>query len=438
MMGFASVGTAVAVVEQARHAGTATDRVGRELAFPPAEPPFWDPKPTQILTVGYLHTFRPDPTGYGNGVEVTYVRMPFYESLVGVGAYAQLQSVSSDGRVNLSVGPQLNYAFFGVEAGYEYLASGQGQATSHGVHLAPFISAGGLVSVAWHAVLPFAHSGSGERPNFQHALALAIKLPIPLALNIGHGRPLRHEGETHLAQTKPSGDWQPQTVPALAVPSRALGALWLQRALTEHASIATFAELTLELLALGAPAELLQAAQRAQADELRHALSCFGVAKALLERQIGPGDFPAAARGARGRTHSELAVESLRDGLLGEGFAAELARTSLGRVAAELKSVFEAIAREEADHAELGFQVLEWCLKTGGFTVRAAVSAALNELPSWWPEVDGDALEPLSPEDAEAHGVLPVVERARIFLAVRTRVQTRVATLLGGVTLALS
>lgn len=434
MIGFGSLGTALATAADTSAAAPSTAArplTGDDLPLSPPEEPFWDSRPDQFLTVGWLHTFRHGLTGYGNGLELTYTQYPFYESLVGAGAYAQLQSVGDERRIALSIGPQLNYALLGLELGYEYLSSGQGQAESHGVHLAPFVSLG-FVSLGWQAVLPFARSGSGDRPRLQHAVALTVKLPLPIAwkLNFGHGRPLTREGKPQLASTTSNSDWQPVHTPPSLTPDDALGELWLRRALAEHASIATFAELTLELMAHGAPPELLHAAQRAQADELRHAIACFGVASALLERQVGPGDYPAATRRVPGRSKAELAVESLRDGVLGEGYAAELARASITRAAPELQPLFRVIAHEEAQHAELGFEVLRWCLKAGGAEVAAALSDALQELPSYWPEIDV--------LDAEAHGVLGAVEQAHLYLTARTYTEKRVQALLHGAARALS
>ena len=53
---------------------------------------------------------------------------------------------------------------------------------------------------------------------------------------------------------------------------------WLQQAKEEHASIASFARHTLELMKFGAPARLLNAALSAGQDEIRHAQLAFGLA----------------------------------------------------------------------------------------------------------------------------------------------------------------
>ena len=50
----------------------------------------------------------------------------------------------------------------------------------------------------------------------------------------------------------------------------------------EHASVASFARHTLQLLNIGAPSELLMSSQKAAIDEVRHAKMCYGLAAAFF------------------------------------------------------------------------------------------------------------------------------------------------------------
>jgi hypothetical protein len=56
----------------------------------------------------------------------------------------------------------------------------------------------------------------------------------------------------------------------------------------EHASIAAFARLTLHLLSVGAPPELIEKAHLASLDEIRHARSCFALARRYGGGALGP------------------------------------------------------------------------------------------------------------------------------------------------------
>ena len=52
-----------------------------------------------------------------------------------------------------------------------------------------------------------------------------------------------------------------------------VGLQWLRQAEEEHASVASFARHTLQLMSFGAPSELLKESQRASVDEIKHAKS---------------------------------------------------------------------------------------------------------------------------------------------------------------------
>jgi hypothetical protein len=90
---------------------------------------------------------------------------------------------------------------------------------------------------------------------------------------------------------------------------------WLQSALFEHASIASFARLALDLMAFGAPPDLIEDAHRAALDEIRHARICFGLAGG----KEGPGPLVTPP----GVTSlAELVRETIREGCVNETLAA--------------------------------------------------------------------------------------------------------------------
>src|SRR6185437_10815965 len=57
-----------------------------------------------------------------------------------------------------------------------------------------------------------------------------------------------------------------------------LAETWTVLALLEHASVASFARVSLQLLAVGAPGDLVGATHQAALDEIRHARLCFALA----------------------------------------------------------------------------------------------------------------------------------------------------------------
>jgi hypothetical protein len=157
---------------------------------------------------------------------------------------------------------------------------------------------------------------------------------------------------------------------------------WLVSAALEHASIASFAVLSLELMALGAPADLVRRAHEAALDEIRHAESSYALASQSSQK-YGPASLPIPSRSAP--TLASVAVESLVDGGFGEtaGAASLAARAERAARAGNVKlaRVLEEMAEDETRHAELAFAIVAWAARTGGAPVLAALRAALASLP---------------------------------------------------------
>jgi hypothetical protein len=103
---------------------------------------------------------------------------------------------------------------------------------------------------------------------------------------------------------------------------------WSSDARMEHASIASFARATLELLAVGAPPALVSATQAASLDEVEHARLCFALASRYSGKELGPG--PLAVVGPRSADLVRLACDVFVEGCVGETIAA-LAAARAGR-----------------------------------------------------------------------------------------------------------
>lgn len=249
------------------------------------------------------------------------------------------------------------------------------------------------------------------------------------------GRVLRIRSRARLPQLSIGTGWCDDTVvisTRLSDAERtALGELWLLTARMEHASIAAFSQLSLQLSALGAPARLLEWSHRAALEEIGHAKRCFAVASAITgtAHRAGPIDeLAAASTGAIDLTR--LAIGSLIDGCLAEGMAADVAaRGASTAIEPAIRATLELIAREESGHAELAWAVLEWCLVEGGAKVEAAVAARVdalsNELSPRLPDIPGIADATLA-----HHGVVGQDALGELAVARCRRVQDRAAALL--------
>ena len=176
---------------------------------------------------------------------------------------------------------------------------------------------------------------------------------------------------------------------------RELAALWLADARAEHASVASFARATLELLAVGAPPELVFAAQQASLDEVRHAQTCFTLAAMYAGEAAEPGPLPAPAM--RAPTLTALACDTFLEGCVGETVAA-LAALRAGRrcQVGPVREALAAIADDEARHAELAWATLAYAVRSGGPEVASAVRALARQLRD-------AALEAPDADIADAH-----------------------------------
>lgn len=166
----------------------------------------------------------------------------------------------------------------------------------------------------------------------------------------------------------------------------ALAQQWRENGKTEHASVAAFAKLSLELMALGAPPALLEAASRDGADEIRHARMCFALAAALDERSDGPCAFPAVSQESApvdADAWMRLAVFSLFDGVVHEGLSARvLARLARRCEIPSIAMMLREIAADEGRHAAHAWDVVEYCVERGGPRVIEALHGALTAIPT--------------------------------------------------------
>jgi hypothetical protein len=158
----------------------------------------------------------------------------------------------------------------------------------------------------------------------------------------------------------------------------ALAAAWAADGLFEHASVASFGRFALELLAVGAPADLVEAAHRAALDEVRHARLCLGLASAYAGEPIAPAAFPFGQAVAVSADLADIAARAAREGCVGETVAAVLAAEQLERAEdPAVRAALAIIAEDEARHAELAWRTVAWAIQKGGAPVRAAVADAI-------------------------------------------------------------
>ena len=214
-------------------------------------------------------------------------------------------------------------------------------------------------------------------------------LTLWAAAGFARGRQLRRRGKVLLPPVEEGDGWArlDLQIDAPAELRAQLAHQWRANGRTEHASVAAFARLTLDLIAIGAPPRLIEAANRDSMDEIRHADLCFSIARALDGRDESPGPFPAAQHAGglpSSRTFAlvQLAISSLIDGALHEGLSARVIARLVKRCEEPvIRDALRELAADEGRHAAHGWDVVEWCLEEGGAPVAHALRGALRTIP---------------------------------------------------------
>ncbi len=201
------------------------------------------------------------------------------------------------------------------------------------------------------------------------------------------GRPFLIEAQARVAPLRDSRQWGlenllPQLDHLTEQERSEQAAHWARLGQMEHASIAAFARFSLQLLALGAPPELVEACTRALADETRHARLCFQLASTYAGHGVSPGPLDVE--------HSLAATELLDvvDLVIAEGCVGETSAALEALEAAEaatdpvISGVYSQIAEDEQRHAALAFRFLRWALAQADCDVRSRINAALRALAS--------------------------------------------------------
>lgn len=229
------------------------------------------------------------------------------------------------------------------------------------------------------------------------------------------GRPFVVAGRERLAPLSERDDWMDEAILAAEPRSphrAAIAAAWAEQAAFEHASVASFARFVLQLLACGAPARLLTAAQVALGEEIEHARLFFGFASRYAGRALGPSALDTRDALAGSDAFDAIVLAAVREGCIAETISAW--HVSIAAASARDPAMALALARvaeQELEHAALAWAFLAWALPQADDSLRRRIEATLH---------DADRFAPRGPTLAAtvgsgewlAHGILPSDEHA--------------------------
>ena len=200
--------------------------------------------------------------------------------------------------------------------------------------------------------------------------------------NCVHGRPYMQEDNVIVAQLEQRPGLWKAPMQAIVHPNQEereiAGQFYLAAAQAEHASIASFNRFALELISFGAPPNLIQRAQEAAIDEIRHAQSAFSIANSLLEQQPQPANMPMDVQLAT--NIQDLASAVLEEAAIQETLAVLLAAEQRKIVQSpDIKRFLDDVIRDESRHAELAFETLRWCIEVGGEEIRSLIAQRIQQ-----------------------------------------------------------
>ena len=206
---------------------------------------------------------------------------------------------------------------------------------------------------------------------------------------------------------------------------RALADHWTRIGATEHASVASFARFSLQLLALGAPPRLLAGAQEAALDEIEHARFAYGLASAFAGEPIGPGPLDLGG-GDISSDVGSIVRDLVEDACVNETIGVVEAMTLAERAHPAVREGFALMAADEAEHAALAWGALAWMVDSLGPDVgRAALDALDLAVESSTYATERAGLT--APELGVLGGVDKAVSRARALEEVITPLREEIA-----------
>lgn len=231
--------------------------------------------------------------------------------------------------------------------------------------------------------------------------------PITFTATCVVGRPLRDTAGRAAVQGAQAACPPGAPPPSADTGREQASAVWMRRACLEWASVPAFCGLAKQLQVCGAPPALVAQARWAAAEELGHALASAEVAASLggmacvsLDPPVTEARPPASGMDGLRR----LALESWQDGAVGEGAAAFIAaREGAAAQDPAIGRVQALIAAQEASHAQLAWEVIEWALASD----RAAVAPLLGACAVVSPPSNQAGPTTTGGEELGAFGILP-------------------------------
>jgi hypothetical protein len=195
------------------------------------------------------------------------------------------------------------------------------------------------------------------------------------------GTPLEAEHQRLMRRRSVPIPWEQTTVAELNEAERErLAGTWSRRSAAEYLAVSTFAVLAIDLVAAGAPADVLSLCMRAGIDEVRHAELCLRMIEIYGGKRVlpPPGMSSLPDDPERPKLHQALANTMLVS-CVSETYATTVLTATRDLTTDPVAhAVLTSIYSDEVMHARLGWSYLRYGIERGG---QGAIDAAAAMVP---------------------------------------------------------
>ena len=192
------------------------------------------------------------------------------------------------------------------------------------------------------------------------------------------GTPLDTEHQRLMRRRQLEIPWEQSTAGELTAPERArLAETWKRRSAAEYLAVSTFSILAIDLVAAGAPADVLSHCVRAQLDEIRHAELAIRMVEIYGGSRIEPVAGMSRLPDSQEMSKLQQAVaNTLLVSCVSETYATTVLTATRDLTTDPVAhAVLTSIYSDEVMHARLGWSYLRFGIEKGGKKVIEAASA---------------------------------------------------------------
>ncbi len=233
------------------------------------------------------------------------------------------------------------------------------------------------------------------------------------------GTPLEAEHQRLMRRMQKPIPWAQSTAHLLTPPERArLAETWRRRSAAEYLAVSTFSVLCIDLVAAGAPADVLSHCVRAQLDEIRHAELAVRMVEIYGGKRIEPvaGMSSLPDDPKQPKLHQAVA-NTILVSCVSETYATTVLTATRDLTTDPVAhAVLTSIYSDEVMHARLGWSYLRWAIERDPDGVREAAAKMVPRALRG----NANVIERERPigevtEAVRAHGLMTPAEERQIF-----------------------